>query len=115
MNGFFPPPQRRYNTDGSVNMQQQQYGVPGQQQQEENGGNNGGMMVDMGQMGMTSIPGAQSLADIVNQNSKDPFRRRSMPVQHNFNQVPNQVRGNTQNDLDDSMRRASMVDRCLVL
>ena len=57
-----------------------------------------------GEGNMIGIPGAQSLDDIVSQNSKD-FRRRSMPVPY---QGPN-TSTNPQ-DLDESMRRASMVD-----
>ena len=105
MNGFYP--RQRYNNDGSVDTSQQpQYGAPSQQQHgNDPGGGHPGMM-DMGIM--TSIPGAVSLDDIVNQNAKD-FRRRSMPVP-NYNQIPSAPQNVAQNDIDTSMRRASMVD-----
>jgi hypothetical protein len=81
MNGFYP---RRYSGD-----EVQQYGA------QENGSH----IMDMAGGGITSLPGAQTLDDIVNQNAKD-MRRRSMPV-------PFQ---NPTSDMDESMRRASMVD-----
>jgi hypothetical protein len=98
MNGYFPRQQQRYPHE------QQQYGVSNPQQQHQPAANNGarGSMMDL-TGGMLSIPGAQSLDDIV-QNAKE-FRRRSMPIAY---QNPNT--NPTPHDLDDSMRRTSMVD-----
>jgi hypothetical protein len=111
MNGFYQ--QRQQFGDGDNGGSQQQYGH-GQQQQQENGNNM--MHLNLNGAMSTSIPGASSLDDIVNQNAKNLlFRRRSMPIpsfgqQHTHTQqVPAPAQAE-RDDIEDDMRRASMVD-----
>ncbi|KIW00867.1 hypothetical protein, variant [Verruconis gallopava] len=86
MNGYY---QRRYTADDAA----QQYAVTLNEPDAQH-------MMDMAGMG-SNIPAAQSLDEIVNQNAKE-MRRRSMPVGTYQNPAANEI--------DDSMRRASMVD-----
>jgi hypothetical protein len=83
MNGFY---QRPYNQEELNRLQD-----------ERNAANIMGMMAPQNMP--QSIPGAQSLDDIVNQNAKE-MRRQSMPLGF----------PHTHADLDSTMRRVSMLD-----
>lgn len=112
MNGFY---QQRQQFSGDNGGSQQQYGHGhGHGQRQENGQNM--MQLNMGGGMSTSIPGASSLDDIVNQNHKNLlFRRRSMPIpsfgqQHTHAQQISPPTQAERDDNEDEMRRASLVD-----
>jgi hypothetical protein len=103
MNSFY---QRRQYTDNMqrYHMQENGGGVRSNGGGVGSGGGGGGSGNIMDMAGTpTSIPGAQTLDDIVNQNAKE-LRRHSMQSMS----VPFQNPANV--DMDDGMRRASMVD-----